>query len=102
MVILASFYINRSYIATYLCKNRSRPELKCNGTCFLAQKLRQAEQKEAGQTPHIDLKEEFALYPDTLPGIFCSSLPVKRLPFPEEAWFISPAFGDGVFRPPAC
>ncbi|MBL7745083.1 MAG: hypothetical protein JNN00_16535 [Chitinophagaceae bacterium] len=50
------FYINRGYVAKELCVNRSRPELKCNGKCFLAKKLKEAENRQQEQTPQ-QLKE---------------------------------------------
>lgn len=50
------FYINRGYIAKEFCVNRSRPELKCDGKCFLARKLKEAENRQHEQTPQ-QLKE---------------------------------------------
>ena len=45
-VIFTSFKINQSYIASVLCVNKDRPELHCSGKCYLASKLKQAEEKE--------------------------------------------------------
>ena len=34
-LITASFKFNEPYIVAQLCKNRARPEMKCNGKCHL-------------------------------------------------------------------
>jgi len=48
-IIFASFKINQKYIAKELCENRDKPELNCEGKCYLAKKLKQAEEKEQEQ-----------------------------------------------------
>lgn len=45
---MAYYYLNQDYIAAQLCENRDRPELKCNGQCFLMKKLK-AEEENPGQ-----------------------------------------------------
>jgi len=47
--IILAFNINQDYIAASLCVNKDKPQLHCNGRCFLAKKLRQAEQNEEKQ-----------------------------------------------------
>ncbi len=47
--VWAGFEINKEYISTSLCVNRNRPELHCNGRCYLMRKLKQAEEKEQKQ-----------------------------------------------------
>ena len=47
---IAYFHLNREYIAKVLCENRQRPELKCNGQCYLAKKLKQQEDNKDKET----------------------------------------------------
>lgn len=47
---IAYFHLNREYIAKVLCENRARPQLKCNGKCYLAKKLKQQQQKQDKET----------------------------------------------------
>lgn len=47
--VFAGFEMNRGYIATELCINRNKPELHCNGRCYLMRKLKQAQDKEQKQ-----------------------------------------------------
>jgi hypothetical protein len=44
--VYAGFEMNKSYIASKLCENRNKPWLHCNGKCYLAKKIRQAEEKQ--------------------------------------------------------
>lgn len=43
---VAYYQVNRNYIAKNLCVNRDKPKLNCNGQCYLAKKLKAAEDKE--------------------------------------------------------
>lgn len=47
---IAYFKLNREYIAKVLCENRKRPELHCDGKCFLAKKLKQQQEKQDKET----------------------------------------------------
>ena len=49
LFVWAGFEMNKNYIATELCINKSRPELHCNGKCYLLKKLKQAQEKEQKQ-----------------------------------------------------
>lgn len=47
--VYAGFQANRSYITANLCVNKTKPWLHCNGRCYLAQKIKQTEEKEKKQ-----------------------------------------------------
>lgn len=49
LFVFAGFELNRKYIAAELCINKNKPELHCNGKCFLMKKLKQAQDKEQKQ-----------------------------------------------------
>lgn len=44
---VATYFLNYEYIATELCENKDRPELKCNGQCYLMKSLAEAAEKES-------------------------------------------------------
>ena len=45
------FELRKDYIIKNLCENRFKPQLKCNGACYLAKKLNKlAEDKATNQT----------------------------------------------------
>jgi hypothetical protein len=43
----AWFFVNRAAIAAKYCENKSRPQLHCDGQCFLAKKLQAIEEKKS-------------------------------------------------------
>jgi len=49
LFVFAGFELNREYIAEELCVNKEKPQLACHGKCFLADKLKQAAEKEKKQ-----------------------------------------------------
>ncbi|RZK81362.1 MAG: hypothetical protein EOO92_04775 [Pedobacter sp.] len=49
LIVFAGFELNKKFIATTLCVNINKPELQCNGKCYLIQKLKQAQEKEQKQ-----------------------------------------------------
>ena len=36
------YQINKKYIAEVLCKNKDKPEMHCNGKCYLKEQLKKA------------------------------------------------------------
>ncbi|MCF2447636.1 hypothetical protein L0657_27015 [Dyadobacter sp. CY345] len=47
---IAYYQINKEYITRVLCVNRDKPQLNCNGHCYLAKKLKAQQEKEDQQT----------------------------------------------------
>ncbi len=47
VLVVASFLSNRTFIAKNLCENIDRPELECNGKCFLMKKLKEDEEQKS-------------------------------------------------------
>lgn len=43
----AYYHFNKEYITAKLCENRTKPELKCNGHCYLSKQLKKAEEGES-------------------------------------------------------
>ena len=44
-LLFSSYSLNKSYISTVLCTNLDKPEMHCDGKCFLDIKLKELEQK---------------------------------------------------------
>ncbi len=54
------YQVNQDYVAEELCENTDKPELECNGKCYLMKQLAKAE----SQTPEPE--EDSALNPFSL------------------------------------
>lgn len=48
-LIILNFRFNQKFIASYLCVNRDKPQLHCNGHCFLKKQLEKDHQRDATQ-----------------------------------------------------
>ncbi|MNL08946.1 hypothetical protein D3C87_1296900 [compost metagenome] len=99
LFVYLGFEANQNYIAKELCINRDKPELHCNGKCYLMKKLKQAqekEQKQERQSQKIQLQD--ALVIQKL--VYVS--PVKDLkPLrPAEIPFALPRHSSAIFHPP--
>lgn len=51
------YVINQDYIAEYLCINKDKPAMDCNGKCYLMEMLEAENQQKKQNLPAIDLRE---------------------------------------------
>lgn len=49
--ILVDFKINQDFISKVLCINKEKPEMACNGKCYLMKQLKEVENQEEKQVP---------------------------------------------------
>ncbi|SEJ26675.1 hypothetical protein SAMN04487995_3856 [Dyadobacter koreensis] len=47
---IAYYQVNKAYITRVLCENRDKPQLHCDGKCYLAKKLKEQEEKQDQRT----------------------------------------------------
>ncbi|MCC9136942.1 hypothetical protein [Pontibacter silvestris] len=83
VMIVVDYQANRNYIIEFFCINKNKPELHCNGKCYLAKKLKKAEQAE-NKAADSNQKQKFEinlycqalfLLPSVLPAVPDSSFP---------------------------
>lgn len=48
--IIAHYQLNKAYIARVLCQNRDKPQLHCDGQCYLAKQLKARQDKQDKET----------------------------------------------------
>lgn len=80
--VVVYYHLNKAFITQQLCENRSKPELKCNGHCYLSKQLKKAEEGEQKQMPNIlkEKNEVISSTPDELPGIYYPAYTISTLP----------------------
>lgn len=99
LFLFAGFELNRNYIATELCTNKSKPELHCNGQCFLMKKLKQAQEKEEKK----DRQSQMSHFQEALVN---SPIIFKRYAVAETKLHIPTSMGmpqnikNSIFQPP--
>ncbi|MCO4293913.1 hypothetical protein NF867_13695 [Solitalea sp. MAHUQ-68] len=60
LVIVSGYEANKSFISTYLCENKNKPQLHCNGQCYLMKQLKK-EASEQEQKANNSLREKFEI-----------------------------------------
>jgi hypothetical protein len=102
-VIIASYYIQKDYIAKNLCENRNKPQMHCEGKCCLKKRLAK-EAKDQVPSPGSQKNEQEV-------NLFCVVLPFRiqlREFTPTKASFIvrnellTISRSHAVFKPPTC
>ena len=70
IAVVVSFKINQDYISTYLCVNRDKPQMQCNGKCVLMQRMQQEvnnlNEQNRQKTQHI-IEHEVLMFCQNVP-----------------------------------
>ena len=99
LFVYAGFEMNENYIVSELCINRDKPQLQCNGKCYLMKKLKQAEQKEKSR----DRENQRSLFQV---GVVVEKLSFSPYvmqiaeEYQSEIPFRLPEFAADIFQPP--
>ncbi len=99
LFVFTGFELNRKYIAAELCVNKNKPELNCNGKCYLMKKLKQAQDKEEKQ-------ERQSRKPQVQEALAVTPFLFKQYVFTEMKLHIPASMGkpqdnqNSVFQPP--
>jgi hypothetical protein len=95
------FWLNKDYISANFCVNKSKPQMHCNGKCFLAKEKQDAEKQS--QQPNNDKKDKFEIQPFFLPettSLNYYSLPVSNQ-YCNEKNVLLTGYTHAIFHPPA-
>lgn len=104
LIPLAEYAVNYNYIVKTLCANKNKPELHCNGKCYLSKELAKAN-SDAESTPFNKIKNSGQKILDiyTLPEIievtFKGKIIVSHSHFIYETGY-SFLFLTPIFKPP--
>lgn len=101
LFVYAEFKSNQAYIAATLCENRDRPELNCQGKCYLMKKLKDAEDKEKKQENQAQKKASVDLFflNETAAPALVITVPAKKKPSIQR--FKLPEFNREIAHPPS-
>ncbi len=97
--VYLGFEANQNYIAKALCENSDKPQLHCEGKCYLMKKLKQAQEKEQKQ----ERQSQKLQVQDAVLG---TALTFKRYAFAEIDIHVSLSTGmpqsikNSIFHPP--
>lgn len=95
------YVINQDYIAEYLCINKDKPEMDCNGKCYLMQKIQKENEEKKQNLPAINLKD----YPIGFVNIISchfKSPEITKIETFDYLNLYNKSFFTPVFHPPNC
>jgi hypothetical protein len=105
-----NFYLNQKSLAKTFCENKDKPEMKCNGKCYLAKKLKQIAQEEQEErqnklVPPLKLKDSewfssLANHVFSLPTIIFHIEEQKPQVLPNQQ--LAAGYISNCFHPPSC
>jgi hypothetical protein len=101
--IFIDFKINQDFISEVLCINKEKPMSTCNGKCFLAQKLKKAEEQEKKQAPSTKKERLDFVYYQSKSSVDCtqySELFVSKLNTACTSKVYEFNFIQDIFHPP--
>jgi hypothetical protein len=93
-VIKVNFTINRKYIIENFCINKDKPELACNGKCFLMQKMN-AEKERQESLPAFTFNKDFGVY--ISPSFEISEIEFSFSPYVEHSSMYVTHLGQNTF-----
>ena len=100
-VLQMDFTINRAYIIENFCVNKDKPMLHCDGQCFLAEKLKKAQDQKENQAGGIEFNRDFGIFILQEASISFTPLPSTTLNHGtsyQEAYRVSQLVD--IFHPP--
>lgn len=83
---LFTYLINQDYIAEFLCVNKDKPALNCNGKCYLMELLKEKNEEKKENMPRIAMED----YPIGIIEIYH----IIGITFPEERNTICRAYAN--------
>ena len=100
--IFLDYELRKDYIARYLCENRNRPDLRCDGQCYLAKRLHAAQEQEQSQKGQELLRFLFELpfEAGAEPVAFVPVFSEKTAPSPAYAAPVPDGLTTAPFHPP--
>ncbi|OIN59070.1 hypothetical protein [Arsenicibacter rosenii] len=105
--ILLDFELRKAYIVSNFCENKNRPELHCDGKCYLAKRLRAAQEREEQSKTEevVNRLLKAVYYQDIVLRYVASTAPLTTFINQHVLTFLyivtRPGYLSGVFRPPA-
>jgi hypothetical protein len=100
-VIYLDFQLRKDFIVATLCENRNRPQLHCDGKCYLAKKIADAKKQEESKL----LSAQTSVNGLTFAGVFSESISWDKeslVKFDYRNALNASEFARDFFHPPLC
>lgn len=99
-VIYLQYKMNEANIAAAYCENKSRPQMHCNGKCYLKKQIERAEQRSQNESrENSSYKFQVFLAPENRSATVIS--PQRQLMIPHYSPSCSDGFHAATEHPPS-
>ncbi|MBU2929741.1 hypothetical protein KO515_15995 [Winogradskyella psychrotolerans] len=101
--VLIDFKINQDFIAKILCINKEKPELTCNGKCYLTKQLKKAEKQDQKQAPNSKkdrIEIVYYCYKNTFNNLTYKFSYTPKINTPYDNNHYTSVYLSRIFRPP--
>ncbi|PWJ60496.1 hypothetical protein CLV98_101680 [Dyadobacter jejuensis] len=104
-LIYLDYEIRKDFIASTLCINRDKPMVICNGKCYLAEKVAEAERQKQQQSEQDYMSSLIYQVMDTMTVYSFPPAPISEEEVSSLSYFYKSAFlgrlvPDRIFHPP--
>ena len=86
-IIFADYELRKDFIIKNYCVNKNRPEMHCDGKCYLAKQLKKAEQEDQKQATGNFISKLLSFESDFKTNLFANFFPKKAYQFKEKPNF---------------
>ena len=100
---IAYYQLNREYIARVLCQNRDKPQLHCDGACYLAKKLKdQQDRQDKETTERVQQMPNLQWFCQEYAGFSFSPSVTEGLALPQFSYQLATYWAplSAIFQPP--
>ncbi|QLG45619.1 hypothetical protein [Costertonia aggregata] len=97
---MLEYVVNQDYIAEFLCINKEKVKLNCNGKCYLMQRLSEQKEGKKPNVPKITIEEYpigFVNIPKVAFTLYIYTTPYLATNYKNDYDFL---YSDSNFRPP--
>ncbi len=102
IVICLDYSLNKKFITDNFCVNKNKPQLHCNGKCYLSKNLKQAQEKdENGYGYSYSFSCFVFLKPEITASHFVFYLNKEKIT-PHSQSLHTSIYSNDVFHPPGC
>ncbi|GGH50941.1 hypothetical protein GCM10007423_53950 [Dyadobacter endophyticus] len=104
-LLYLDFEIRREYIVANLCENKNRPQLHCDGKCYLAKRIASLDEHEKRQAEKSYMSRLIDQVMDQRAVFSFTKQPVGIELLPRAVFALAPSFAprvavDDIFHPP--
>lgn len=99
---ILDYAVNYDYISTQLCENRARPELRCNGKCYVKKEILKSSENQSAKESKFQIKSIDVFVVNEISEFKSDFSVVKKVENNFQNCFnlMGKPFDEGVFHPP--